>query len=223
MFSKAMARPDTPPMPEVPVLQGALKGWLDQLRKEAVRRAPTHPVWAHIEKGFDTGLTDMAQDRFQQGLRSFQLALADEVERTARDIYEEMEKNPAKLNTLRGSKFALDVAGIVGAVVTAGQHWALDLVLVPLAAAVTQQLVEWLGQQYVDNQREATRNRQQALATQYISLPMAEWLAQWPATGGSAYERLQLALKRIPGAVQALNTAVSEALAKPHKPQEPAA
>jgi GTP-binding protein EngB required for normal cell division len=223
MFSKAMTRPDTPPMPEVPVLQGALKGWLDQLRKEAVRRAPTHPVWAHIEKGFDTGLTDMAQDRFQQGLRSFQLALADEVERTARDIYEEMEKNPAKLNTLRGSKFALDVAGIVGAVALAGHTYVLDFVLVPLAAAVTQQLVEWLGQQYVDNQREATRNRQQALATQYISLPMAEWLAQWPATGGSAYERLQLALKRIPGAVQTLDTAVSEALAKPHKPQEPAA
>ena len=33
---------------------------------------------------------------------------------------------------------------------------------------------------------------------QYVSGPMAEYLAQWPSTGGSAYERLQLTLKRIP-------------------------
>jgi GTP-binding protein EngB required for normal cell division len=225
LVSKAIIRPDTPTMPELPILQGALQGWLDQLRKEAVRRSGTHPVWAHIETGFDSGgLTELAQERFQQGFRSFQLALADEVERTARDIYEELEKNPAKLNTLRGSKFALDMAGLVGALATGGfAHWPLDFVLVPLAAAITQQLVEWMGQQYVDNQREQTRNRQQALVAQYISGPLAEWLAQWPVTGGSAYERLQLALKRIPLAVQQLDVVVTQALSGKARTEEPAA
>ena len=37
---------------------------------------------------------------------------------------------------------------------------------------------------------------------------MAEWLTKWPATGGSAFERLQQALRRIPAAVQQLDARV---------------
>src|SRR5262249_26550835 len=134
---------------------------------------------------------------------------ADEVERTARAIYEDLEKNPVVLNTLRTGKFAIDAAAIVGAVLTAGHTVALDFLLVPLAAAVTQQLVELLGAKYVDSQREATRDRQMALEQQFISGPLAEWMIQWPATGGSAFERLQTALQRIPPGVQQLDQQVT--------------
>lgn len=210
-LTKALSRPETIAMPERPVLEGALTGWLEYLRKEAVRHADGHALWAHIARGFDHGLAEQARERFEQGVRGFQLGMADEIERTARALYEDIEKNPALLNALRGSKFALEVASITGAVVAGGITWT-DLIWVPLAAAVSQYLVEWLGKQYVDTQREAARNRQQALVAQYISGPLAEWLAQWPATGGSAYERLQTALQRIPTAVQELNTVVTEAL-----------
>jgi hypothetical protein len=202
-FTKALNRPETAGRPELPVLEGALEGWLDLLRKEAARRAETHPVWAHIEKGFNTGLMDIAQERFQQGFRGFQMSLVNEIEYTARAIYEELEKNPAKLNVLRGFKFSMD-AGAIGLTLAAGGINVWDLVLVPLIASLTHQLVELLGQQYVDSQRELARQRQQSLVTQYISGPLAEWLAQWPATGGSAYERMQLALRRIPAAVEQL-------------------
>src|SRR5205823_8655900 len=114
--------------------------------------------------------------------------------------------------TLRGSKFAMDVAAIAAAVAAGGLNWH-DLILVPLAAAITQQLVELLGRQYVDNQRELARGRQKALVTQYISGPLAEWLATWPATGGSAYEHLLMALRRIPPALQQLDAAVKRQLA----------
>src|SRR5439155_4357917 len=100
------------------------------------------------------------------------------------------------------------------AVVTGGTHWPLDFVLVPVAASITHTLVELLGSQYVDAQRENARNRQQALLAQYVSGPMAEWLAQWPATGGSSYERLHLALRRIPRALKQLDAAVSRTLEK---------
>jgi hypothetical protein len=178
------------------------------LHKEAVRRADGHPVWAHIEKGFTTGLSDLAGERFQQGFRTFQLSLADEVERTARAIYEELEKRPVVLNTLRSANFGLDVAAIAGAF-TIGHLGVQDFVLVPLLASVKHVIVEQLGKQYVENQREQIRTRQQVLVTQYVSGPLAEWLAQWPATGGSTFERLQLALRRIPAAVQQLDVAVS--------------
>jgi hypothetical protein len=212
LFTRAMRRPEAPIMPELPVMEEALTAWLDLLRKEAARRADSHAVWAHIDKGFAGGLAEMARERFQQGFRGFQMGLANEVDRTARDIYEELEKNPVALNTLRGSKFALEVAAITGAVVTCGQNWVLDIILVPLAASVTHQLVELLGKQYVDNLREQARSRQQTLVTQYVSGPLAEWLAEWPATGGSTFERLQLALRRIPPAIQQLDVAVRKAL-----------
>jgi hypothetical protein len=96
-------------------------------------------------------------------------------------------------------------------VVTAGQHWALDFVLVPVAAAISHQLVELLGKQYVDNQRELTRSRQQALVSEYLSAPLAEWLIRWPTTGGSAYERLNQALERVPRLIRQIDEAVREA------------
>jgi hypothetical protein len=211
-LSTKVTRPEGIKQAELPVLEAALNGWLDQLRKEAVRQAAAHPVWAHIEKGFESGtLAEQAKEKFQQGYRSFQLGLADEIERTARAIYEDLEKNPVALTALRGGKFAIDVAAIAATLVV-GHIGVQDIILVPLAASMTHQLVEWFGAAYVDNQREQTRNRQMALVDQYISTPLAEWLTQWPATGGSNYERLQEALKRVPPGVQQLDQAVTQKL-----------
>ncbi|HMF14658.1 MAG TPA: GTPase [Gemmataceae bacterium] len=209
---KAVSRPEYASLPERSVLEEAFAGWLDLLRKEAVRRGPTHPLWEHVEKGFGTGLADAARERFEQGLRAFQLAQGDEVDRTARAIYEELEKNPAKLNTLRGVKLTFDLGAIGGTIASGGIGWH-DLILVPVVASITHQLVELLGKQYVENQREMARQRQAALMAQYVSNPAAEWLTKWPATGGSEFERLQLALRRIPPAVHELEAAVKKQLA----------
>jgi hypothetical protein len=207
-----LQRQESANQPELPVLEAGLKGWLDFLRKEALQRSDSHAVWAHIEKGFDNNLLpNQAKEKFQQGYRAFQLGLANEVERTARSIYEELEKNPVLLNTLRGSKLALDAASI-GGVVLAGGLSVWDVVLIPLAASVSQYLVEYLGAQYVEQQREETRSRQEMLMKENLSQPLGEWLTNWPSTGGSTYERLHQALKRIPGNLQELNEMVTSAL-----------
>ena len=73
----------------------------------------------------------------------------------------------------------MDVTAIVAAVATGGIHPG-TLLLVPLAAAVTQQLAEWLGAQYVENQREQTRARQEALMKTNIAVPLGQWLEEWP-------------------------------------------
>jgi hypothetical protein len=207
-LSKVWSKPDVSSIPEQEVLDAALAGWLDQLRAEALRRSAQHPLWAHVADGFEHGLGEQARERFANGMKSFQLGLHDEVERTARAIYEELEKSPTQLATLRGSKFAFDVMAIAGSVALGG-FGLHDLILVPLAASVSHQLVEWMGAAYVDSQREATRDRQQALVTKHISDPLGAWLAQWPATGGTAYERLQLALSRVPDSIKALDAAVA--------------
>lgn len=214
-FGKALSRPVARAAPEEAALKDALNGWLDLLHKEAARLADGHPLWAHVEKGFNSGLNELVEERLQAALRGFRMAQADEVDRTARAIYEDLEKSPAALFTLRGSKFTLDVAAIVGAVLAGGAHWGLDFILVPLAASVTQQLVELLGKGYVETQRELARQRQQTLMAQYVSGPLAEWLIQWPATGGSSFERLQLALRRMPMAIRELQEAVQEQMGDP--------
>jgi hypothetical protein len=212
---KAMTRPEAPSMPEQPVMEEALSGWLDLLRKEAARRVKSHPLWAYIDRGFASGLADMTRQRFQEGLSTFRVGLADEVDHTARAIYEDLEKNPGALNVLRGGKLTLDVAAIVAAVATGGAHWALDVILVPVAASVSHQLVELVGKQYVDGQREHARDRQQALVSEHLSGPLAQWLGEWPATGGSAFEQMGKVLARIPDAVRKLDQAVAEKTAAP--------
>jgi hypothetical protein len=208
-MGRAFSRPEPSSMPEEEVLSAALSAWLDQLRAEALRRSDRHPLWRHVAEGFDGRLGDAVRDRFRSGVASLQAGLADEVERTARAIYEELEKSPARLGALRGSKFALDMAAITAALLI-GHLGLQDIVLVPLAAAVSQQLVDWLGAAYVDTQREESRSRQQALVMKHLAEPLSEWLARWPATGGTVYERIQLALSRVPAAIRRLADAARE-------------
>jgi len=212
-IGKAITRPEAAAMPERPVLDAAFAGWSDLLRKEAARRDETHPVWHHVNKGFTSGnLAETAREQFEQCCRGFQLSLSDEVERTARGLYEELERNPVALNTLRGTKFTLEVASITATAVYLGTNVVFDIIFVPLAASITHQLVELLGKQYVDYHREQARNRQQAMVKQYVSGPMAEWLTRWPSTGGSDYERLQLILRRMPLAIEQAETLVETAM-----------
>jgi hypothetical protein len=209
LVNKALSRPASASVPEEQALREGLSAWLDVLRREALQRAASHPLWGHINKGFETGLADLAKERFDLGFRGFQMGLTNEVDRTARAIFEDLQQKPMLLNTLRGTKLTLDAAGIAGAVATGGlAHWQVDLVLVPLAASITQALVEGLGKQYVETQRGQARQRQRLLMAQYVSIPLSEWLCQWPVSGGSSFERLQIVLRRIPTSVKLMEEAV---------------
>jgi hypothetical protein len=214
-FVDTLGRPQPPAMPERPVLEAALSGWIDLLRKEAARRASSHPLWQHIQHGFGSGLTDSIELRFDQSLAAFHASMSGEVEQTARGIYEDLEKSPVALNTFRGAKLTLEVGVIAGTIATAGLLNWINLVLIPLATTATNQLIELLGQKYVENQKEQAKSRQQMMVTQHLSGPLADWLIQWPATGGSTYERLQQILHRLPANIGQLEAAVEERLKQP--------
>jgi len=203
-IGKAFSRPTGIGMPELSVLEQGVAGWIDTLRREAAQKSSTHPLWAHVARGFSSeNLADQIRANFQQGFRNYQMALSQETDRNARAIYEQLEKNPVLLNTMRGSKLAMDVAAISTALVAGGINpW--DILLVPLAASATHQLVELMGATYVNNQRESARQAQMGLMQTQIAQPVGTWLANWPATGGSTFERLQLALRRVPEALQQL-------------------
>jgi hypothetical protein len=202
-----MGRPDTVYLSELAVLDGAFRAWLDQLRSEALHRAGSHPLWKHLAQGFEGDLTAGAREKFIQEARRFERTEADVVEATSRGIYESLERNPALLNTLRCGKLALDACFVGAAVWLANFGW-WSLLAAPLAASATHQAVEVLGAQYVDAKREQTRSQQEALMKEHLSGPLAEWLAAWPVSGGSTYERLQRALRRVPETIHQVEQAV---------------
>ena len=217
-LGKAMTRPEAPSRPEQPILEESLTAWVDHLRKEAAHRANDHPLWQHLHAGFQTGkLGERAQERFATVYRDYQAALASEVTRTARAIYERLQQKPFLLNSLRVSKFTIEAAAIGGTLATGGIGWH-DFILVPLVASLTHQLVEVLGKQVVDAERESTRVRQQQILHDSLSTPLAEFLSQWPTTGGSAFERLQLALRRLPLAIKEIEARVRDAVSSTPAP-----
>jgi hypothetical protein len=211
MFGKITGRSQTPAVPEEPVMATGMNGLLDVLRMEAARRKETHPLWAHVDKGFQGALPAQAREQFQHCVREFHAAQIQEVDATARAIYQDLEKNPIALNTLRSGKFALEAASIVGTIIAGGINW-MDIFLVPLVASLTQELIELLGKQYVDIQRESARQRQLELFQRTMSRPLSDWLGEWPATGGSTFEQLQRALRRIPDEIQTLTRIVHRRL-----------
>ena len=57
----------------------ALAGWSAELRKEALRRAGEHALWAHLSQGFQSGGLDAKlKEKFAQAYRDYQASLAVE-------------------------------------------------------------------------------------------------------------------------------------------------
>lgn len=208
-IGQAIRRPEAPPAPERPVMESGIRGWLDALRTEAAKRGEDHPLWKHIDQGFDHGLYEQALEKFAVMFRNFAAEQAEEADRTARAIFEELERDPAKLNALRGVKFAFEAGAITLAVASFGLAW-WDLITAPIAAAVTQHLIELLGKSYIEGEKEKARERQQAMMVEHVCRPMEQWLAQWPMSEGSAFARLQEVLTRLPSDLKQVEGAVRQ-------------
>jgi hypothetical protein len=188
---------------EAQVLEDAFRAWMDQLRAEAIRRADSHPLWRHVAAGFNAGLTEAAGDQFHSLLRSYQLSSAEEIEAAARAVTACLEQKPAVLAMLRGGKLVLDLVAIGLAFWAGGLDWP-TVIYIFLFVSAAHQVVELFVRQYVEGRRSAIRKRKIATVSQAVSAPMADWLARWPATGGSAYEKLQGALRRVPDTIAQL-------------------
>jgi hypothetical protein len=191
-------------------MEAALDDWLHQLGVEARRRSGTHPIWGQLCQSFETSMLPQVRDIFERLFRDFQLAIAEDVEKTSRAIYAELEKDPTRLNVIRGGKLALDVISI-GAVLMAGGINIWDVALVPLAASVSQMIAETLGWQYVESQREAIRQRQGQLARQMILEPLSQWLQAWPAKSDSTYATLQQLIVQVPEQIEELHRSLRKA------------
>lgn len=208
-----VARPEVFNLSEPAVLETGLRGWLDRLQAEALRRAPTHSLWKQIAARFDTELAPQARDRFEQDRRAFELKETDELERAGKALVEALEKNPALLYTLRVGKFVLDIAVVAFILyLTWVPSW-YHLLLVFVAVSVTHQTSEFIVRGVVESARMRVRSQREALVRSTLTAPLAAWLAEWPATGGSSIEKLQQVLRRVPETIRRLEERVAAKLA----------
>jgi hypothetical protein len=209
-----IVRPEIYNLSEQAVLSAALIGWLDRLQAESLRRAPAHPLWKQIAARFETELAPQARERFEQDRRAFELKETDELEQAGQALIDGLEKNPVLLNTLRIGKFALDIA-VVALIIymTWVPSW-YHLLLVFVAVSLTHQVSELIVRGVVESARMRIRKQRQALVRSSLTAPLAAWLSQWPATGGSSIEKLQLVLRRVPETIRELESRVAVKVAE---------
>ncbi|HJZ55610.1 MAG TPA: GTPase domain-containing protein [Gemmataceae bacterium] len=217
-----LVRPDVLNLSEKAVLDGGLTGWLDKLQAEALRRSAVHPVWKQIAHGFEAGLASQARDRFQQEYRNFELKETNELETAGRQMVERVEKNPVLLYGMRGGKLLADLLVIGGVLYFTWPPGWLTLLLIPLGVSATHQAAELIVRGAAETARSRVRRQRETLVSSALSDPLAAWLAEWPATGGSSFERLQQVLQRVPPMIRQLEERVTAKAATWAAPATPA-
>ena len=55
----------------------------------------------------------------------------------------------------------------------------------------------------------AVQRELQALVASTLTDPLSTWLSEWPATGGSSFERLQQVLRQVPALIRQLEQQVA--------------
>ena len=203
-LGKTLTRPASLNLSEQTVCSTAMVAWLDGLQAEALRRSGTNTLWKQVTHGFDAGLKAQANDLFAKNYHTFELKETDELDRAARAVPERLTNSPILLSGLRVGTVALDLAAIVAVIVfTWPPGWAL-LLIVP-AVSITRQVVELLVKVAVDRGRNKLRAKRESLLGEQLTGPVATWLGDWPSSGGSSLEKLQLVLRRVPDAIRELS------------------
>ena len=199
-----LVRPDVLNLAEQTVLSAALAGWLDGLQAEALRKSAMHPVWKSIAQGFDSGLASQIRDRFQTEFRAFELQETDDLEKAGQQMVDALEKHPVLLSGLRIGRVAADVAIILAILYWTWIPTWYHLLLIPLGVSATQQVAEWLARAAAEATRSRVRRQREHLVAATLADPIAKTLADWPATGGSSFERLQQVLGNVPRLIRQL-------------------
>ncbi|MBM3979418.1 MAG: hypothetical protein FJ304_03890 [Planctomycetes bacterium] len=218
-----MSRPDVLNLSEQTVLHESLKSWLDGLQAEALRKASAHPLWKQLAVRFESEMAPHARDRFATEYRTFELKESEDLEGAGKALVAGLEQNPALLHTLRAGKLGLDLT-IVGAVIyfTWPPGWLL--LLAPIGVSATHQFAELATRGVAEGARARVRAHRESLVTNTLTAPLAHWLGEWPTTGGTSFEKLQLVLRRVPDLIRQMDervTAKVKALGAPKPPPIP--
>jgi energy-coupling factor transporter ATP-binding protein EcfA2 len=211
-FGKLVTRPLPPSLPEEQVLTAAMRGWIEGLQAESLRRSGSHPLWRQIAREFEGGLKTRAEGQFSVLARQFELKESDELEQAARSGVEWLVNRPGLLGIIRVGKVTLDLAIIALLLwATWPPNW-YHILLIPLAVGLTHQAFELVVRGSVDGVRHRARSKREALLAEQLSGPFAAWLEEQPLAGGSPVQRLRQVLARVPDLIRDVSSAIPPTL-----------
>ncbi len=216
--AKLLARPEMPTQPERVVLATALAAMLDSLQADALRRASSHPVWKQVTHGFDAGLKTQTLDAFEALYRDYEAAETDELDAAAKAVPDRLAAHPVPLLFLRLLVLAIDMAAVGATLYFTWGPSLYQLLLIPVVVSLSRQVVELVVRQVVEFGRTRLRNHRLSLVREKLSLPLSQRLIEWPTSGGTAMQKLQQVLLRVPATIREL----SARLAPPTAIKEPA-
>jgi GTPase SAR1 family protein len=126
------------------VLREAVAKMLVQLARDAARRSsanqPGRRLWSAISDRLESDEVELTR-RADAAIARYRQAFEPEIQQAAQNLYNELQRHPAKLNTLRAARATADAAAVVFAVKTAGLG-AEALLLGPAMVSVTSMLTE---------------------------------------------------------------------------------
>lgn len=136
---------ETPRDKETEVLDAAIDHYLLSLRGETATRR--HPWWRALEAELSRSASQVKRD-FHGSVTRYRRAFQPRIDDLSSQLYEQLKRSPATLNTLRATRIGADAGGIVFAFKT-GTLGLYDAIFAPAVISLTSYLTESVVGQYL--------------------------------------------------------------------------
>lgn len=191
-------RPAGLAMPERDVLNAAFTAWLDGLRAEAIRQSASHPLWKQAAGALANSQKETL-DRFTLAQRDFETVETIEIETEVKALAERFTGSPMLVNILRGVKIVAELAAVGLTIYFLwASNWIVLLIAIPFVLFLVHQLFELMVKLLVETARAKVRGHRMAIVAKHLSTPLEQTIAAMPVIEGSAVERINQLLSRVP-------------------------
>lgn len=158
---QGLHRPTEEITPEVQTFQQAHERLLNNLARtigQQQQAAGHHrPFWDALDWCWEQAVNALQYD-FRSQLQSQRERHEALVRQTARNIYEELAKDPVRLNVLRTGRLTADAAAVIIAIKTGGVG-VHDFLVTPALMSVVEGVSQMLTENYVQHQRQVLREK----------------------------------------------------------------
>lgn len=154
------SRPSGPVDQEALTLQRILDTTLVSLQGALLDQGQQQPFWMYLSREFRQREAEIRK-RYLTDSEQIRKEFEPQIEAAAQRLYEQLQSQPALLNTLRAARATADAAAVALAVKSGGLA-PTDLVLAPAMLSVTTLLTESALGKYLDTIKAELRERQRA-------------------------------------------------------------
>ncbi len=142
------------------------------------------------------------EQHFAQAVTDYQQEFQPEIERSARSLYEQLEKQPATLNSLRAARVTTDAAAVVLAVKSGGLSLH-DLIVAPAMLSLTSMLTESTLGRYMDKVAAELKERQLEMVSSKLFASLQQEIIHLKERADPA-RRFQISAEELAAAEQKL-------------------